>query len=89
MSIMSVITGKSMEAICEEYSGRGYGVFKDAVADAVIEELSPIQERYKKISADKAYLQEVMTGGAEKAAALAYRTMLKVRKKVGLAAFKL
>ncbi len=89
MSIMSVITGKSMDEISAEYSGRGYGVFKDAVADAVIEELSPIQARYKEISADKAYLEQVMNSGAERAAALAHRTMLKVRKKVGLAALKL
>ncbi len=89
MSIMSVITGKSMDAISDEYSGRGYGVFKDAVADAVIAELEPIQARYKQISADKAYLEEVMNSGAQRAAALANRTMLKVRRKVGLAALKL
>ncbi len=89
MSIMSVITGKGMDEISAEYSGRGYGVFKDAVADAVIEELAPIQARYKEISADKAYLEQVMNSGAQRAAALANRTMLKVRKKVGLAALKL
>ena len=86
---VSVITGKSMDDISAEYSGRGYGVFKDAVADAVIEELAPIQARYKEISTDKAYLEQVMTSGAQRAAALANRTMLKVRKKVGLAALKL
>lgn len=89
MSIMCAVTGKSMEDISAEYDGRGYGVFKDAVADAVIAELEPIQARFQKIFADKAYLEEVMTRSAERAAGLANRTMLKVRRKVGLAALKL
>ena len=89
MSIFSAVTGKSMDEITAEYDGRGYGAFKDAVADAVIAELEPIQARYAKISADKAYLGEVMTKNAERANALAQRTLLKVRRKVGLAALKL
>ena len=89
MSIMCAVTGKSMDEISAEYNGRGYGVFKDAVADAVIAELEPIQSRFQKIFADKAYLEEVMTRSAERAAGLANRTMLKVRRKVGLAALKL
>ena len=60
-----------------------------AGADAVIAELEPIQARYRQISADKAYLNEVMTKGAERAAKLAARTMSKVRRKVGLAATQL
>ena len=64
-------------------------MFKDAVADAVIAELEPIQARFKQINGDKAYLEEVMTKSAQRAAGLANRTMLKVRRKVGLAALKL
>ena len=89
MSIMSAITGQSMDAIADTYSGKGYGAFKDAVADCVIAELAPLQERYNKISADKAYLSQVMTTGAERAGRLAARTMSKVRRKVGLAATEL
>ena len=89
MSIMSALTGQSMESIAAEYDGRGYGVFKDAVADAVIATLEPIQKRYDEISADKAYLESVMISGAERAGKLAARTMQKVRRRVGLAATKL
>ncbi len=89
MSILSTLTGMTMEQIAADYDGRGYGAFKDAVADAVIETLSPIQKRYNEIVVDKAYLAQVMTSGAERAAHLAARTMSKVRKKVGLAALKL
>lgn len=89
MSIMSALTGMSMDAISAEYDGKGYGRFKDAVADSVIAALEPIQQRYDEISADKAYLQEVLQSGAERASRLAHKTMLKVRKKIGYAPYKL
>ena len=89
MSIYSAVTGKGFAEIENEFVGKGYGDFKEAVADAVIAELEPIQARYRQISADKAYLNEVMTKGAERAAKLAARTMSKVRRKAGLAATQL
>jgi tryptophanyl-tRNA synthetase len=89
MSILSVLSGQTMEQIEAEFEGKGYGQFKDAVADCVIATLEPIQKEYDRISKDKAYLESVMVSGRERAQAIAYRTMLKVRKKVGLAALKL
>ena len=89
MSIMAALTGRTMDDISAEYSGQGYGKFKDAVADCVIATLEPIQREYARISADKAYLQQVMESGRERAGAIAYRTMLKVRKKLGIAPWKL
>ena len=89
MSILSALSGKSMEAIQADFANTGYGAFKDAVADAVISALEPIQKRYAEISADKEYLQKVLTSGAERADAIARRTMRKVRKKVGLAPLEL
>ena len=58
MGIYSSITGRSMEEIEREFDGKGYGDFKPAVAEAVIEELRPIQERYRNLIADKAYLEQ-------------------------------
>ncbi len=89
MSILSALSGKSMEQIENEFDGKGYGQFKDAVADCVIATLEPIQKEYERISKDKAYLESVMVSGRERAQAIAYRTMLKVRRKVGLSALKL
>ena len=89
MSIMSALTGRTMDDITAEFDGQGYGKFKDAVADCVITTLEPIQNEYDRISGDKAYLEQVMTSGRERAGALAYRTMLKVRKKLGIAPWKL
>jgi tryptophanyl-tRNA synthetase len=89
MSILSTLGGQSFEAIQSEFEGRGYGAFKDAVAESVIETLAPIQARYEQIIKDKAYLQQVMTQSAQRAEAMAARTLGKVRKKVGLAALSL
>ena len=89
MSILSTLSGQTFEAIERDFEGKGYGAFKDAVAECVVEALAPIQARYNQIVSDKAYLQEVMTTSAERAARLAARTMAKVRKKVGLAALQL
>ena len=89
MSIMSALTGNTMDEITAEFDGQGYGKFKDAVADSVIAVLEPIQNEYDRISADKAYLQQVMDSGRERASAIAHKTMLKVRKKLGIAPWKL
>lgn len=84
MNIYSAVTGKSFEEIEREFSGCGYGVFKPAVGDAVIETLRPIREEAQRLLADKAYLQQVYTDGAQRASAIARKTLRKVYKKVGL-----
>ena len=83
MSIYSSVTGKSFEEIELEFDGKGYGVFKPAVGEAVIETLRPIREEAQRMISDKAYLQEVYTEGAKKASAIARRTLRKVYKRVG------
>jgi tryptophanyl-tRNA synthetase len=83
MTIFSAVTGKSMEAIESEYAGRGYGDFKKDVAEAVVEAIRPIREKFDAISKDKAYLETVYRSGAEKASRIADRTLKKVYKKVG------
>ena len=84
MSIYSSVTGKTFEEIEKEFDGKGYGVFKPAVGDAVVEMLRPIREEAERMIADKAYLQQVYTDGAQKASFIARKTLRKVYKKVGL-----
>lgn len=84
MAIYSCCTGKSYEETEKEFDGKGYGDFKAAVAEAVIEELRPFKEEFALLTADKAYLLECMTAGAEKAAHRAQRTLNKAMKKSGL-----
>ncbi len=83
MSIYSCCTGKSFDEIEKEFEGKGYGDFKTAVGQAVIDELAPIQERYKELVADKKYLEECMAKGAEMATRISQRILDKVMKKVG------
>lgn len=84
MNIYSAVTGKSFDEIEREFDGQGYGVFKPAVGDAVIETLRPIREEATRLLADKAYLCSVYTEGAQKASVIARKTLRKVYKKVGL-----
>ena len=86
MSIYSAVTGKSFEEIEAEFAGMGYGKFKPAVGDAVIETLAPIREEATRILKDKTYLESVYKAGAEKASYVANKTLRKVYKKVGFVA---
>ena len=76
-------TGKSFETIEQEFAGHGYGDFKQAVGESVVELLRPIREETERLLADKSYLESVYRAGAEKAAYVANRTLNKVYKKVG------
>ena len=83
MTIYSCCTGKSFEEIEKEFEGKGYGDFKTAVGHAVIDELAPVQARYKELINDKKYLEECMKKGADLATRISQRTLDKVMKKVG------
>ena len=86
MSIYSACTGKTFEEIEREFDGLGYGAFKPAVGEAVIETLRPIREEAQRLMKDKAYLESVYRDGAEKAERIANKTLRKVYKKVGFVA---
>ena len=83
MQIYSVCTGKTMDEIEAEFDGMGYGAFKPAVGEAVVETLRPIREEAERLMKDKAYLEDILRDGAERAAYAANRTLRKVYKKIG------
>ncbi len=83
MNIYASVTGKTYEEIEKEFEGQGYGVFKPAVGEAVIETLRPIREETERLIKDRAYLEKVYLDGAQKASYIANRTLRKVYKKVG------
>ncbi len=83
MTIYSAVTGRSYDEIEKEFEGQGYGVFKPAVGEAVIETLRPIREETRRLLKDKAYLESVYRAGAEKASYVAEKTLRKVYKKIG------
>ena len=86
LTIYCAATGKSPEEAEEVFQGQGYGVFKPAVGDAVVELLRPIREEAGRLMADKAYLEGIYKEGAERASHLAAKTLRKVYKKVGFVA---
>ena len=84
MNIYSAVTGESFEEIEREFAGKGYGAFKPAVGDAVIETLRSIREEATRLLEDKQYLCSVYTEGAQRASVIARKTLRKVYKKIGL-----
>jgi len=83
ISIYGAFTGKTVEEIEREFEGKGYGDFKLAVGETCADALAPVQAEFARLSADKAYLEEVMIKGADAAAHDAARTISKVRRKIG------
>lgn len=83
MQIYAAATGKTYEEIEAEFAGQGYGAFKTAVGDSVVELCRPIREEASRLIKDKAYLESVYRAGAEKAGYIANKTLRKVYKKVG------
>ncbi|MDF2676873.1 MAG: tryptophanyl-tRNA synthetase [Bacillota bacterium] len=83
INIHSKISGKSIEEIVTTYEGKGYAQFKDDVAEVVVNELKPIQEKVDYLLKNKDYLEKIYIAGAEKAEYAARKTLRKVQKKVG------
>ena len=83
MSIYSCVTGKDYAAIEAEFAGKGYGDFKLAVGEAVADNLEPVRTEFDRLIADKAYLKDCYTKGAEKAMRISGRIVSKAYHKVG------
>jgi tryptophanyl-tRNA synthetase len=85
IEILSVTTGDSIAQIEARYAGAGYGQFKQDVGEAVVEMLSPFQERYRGLRSDDAELHRMLAFGAEKAAAAAEPTLKNIYERMGFA----
>ena len=83
LQIYASVTGKTYAELEAEFEGKGYGAFKPAVGEAVVEALRPIREETERLLADKAYLEGVYKAGADKAEYIANKTLRKVYKKIG------
>ena len=83
MSIYAACTGKSFDQIEREFDGKGYGDFKMAVGEAVVSTVGPVRDEHARLMKDKAYLEQCMKAGRDKAERTANRTLSKVMRKVG------
>lgn len=87
LTLYALAADKTVEEVVAAFAGRGYGELKQTAADALNAMLAPLQETYRRVRRDKAYLNEIMASNAEKAREAAHRTLMKVHRKVGLAPF--
>ncbi len=83
LTIYATVTGMTLEEAVQEFAGQGYGTFKIAVGEAVADHLAPMQERYKRFIADKAYMKECYTKSAQIALSISDRNLKKVYHKIG------
>ncbi len=84
IEILAAVRGAAPENIEREFGESGYGAFKQAVADAVVEYLAPIRERYDALRADEPALERTLAQGAEKARAISSDTLADVRTAMGV-----
>ena len=83
LTIYSSLLGKTVEEAEKDFEGKGYGDFKKAVGETVVDTLRPIQAKFAELSKDKAYIDGIIKTNAERANRMAYKTIQKVKKKVG------
>ncbi|MGB6976103.1 MAG: tryptophan--tRNA ligase [Gammaproteobacteria bacterium] len=83
LTIFSAITQQSIPQLEQNYTGNGYGVFKNDLAEALVAFLAPIQERYSEIRQEAGYLQKIMQQGSEKAQQLAAKKLQQVYEVIG------
>jgi tryptophanyl-tRNA synthetase len=84
IDILAAVRGTRPEEVEREFDGSGYGAFKQAVADAVVEYLAPVRERYQELRGDEQALERTLAEGAEKARAIASGTLRDVRRAMGV-----
>lgn len=84
LTIHSALSGKTIQELENEFQGQGYGDFKGAVAEVVVSYFEPVRKRTEELLADRKALQEIMAEGAEKARAVASKTLSDVYNALGL-----
>jgi tryptophanyl-tRNA synthetase len=86
IDILAAVRGSAPEEVEREFGGSGYGAFKQAVAEAVVEYLAPVRERYHELRGDEAALEATLTAGADKARAIAVPVLADVREAMAVGA---
>jgi len=84
IDILAVIRGVRPAEIESEFDGSGYGKFKQAVAEEVVDYLAPVRERYLELRPDEKQLHAILHAGAEKAHAIAHDTVAIARDRMGV-----
>jgi tryptophanyl-tRNA synthetase len=83
LTIYSQLTDRSIKDIEKEFAGRGYGDFKKALAQVVVEKLEPFRRKRKELLTRDVYIEEILKQGEHRASTIARLTMQEVREKMG------
>ncbi len=86
LTIYSLLAGESADVLVARYEGKGYAEFKKDLGEVVVEALAPFQRRMRELGSDKGFTLDVLRDGAERATAIAERTMVRVRERMGFVA---
>ena len=86
IEILASVRGSDMASVEAEFAGSGYGDFKSAVGEALVEYLAPVRERYEELRPDEAAIEAMLAQGAEKARGIAADTLAEVRGLMGVGA---
>jgi tryptophanyl-tRNA synthetase len=84
LTIYQTLTSEKKQDIEKKFEGKGYGDFKKALTEVVVEALKPLQQRYKELTADPTHIDSILKAGAAKARPLAEKTLAEVHDKIGL-----
>jgi tryptophanyl-tRNA synthetase len=84
LDIFAAVSSKSPQEIAEQYADRGYGELKQAAAEAIIQEVAPLQERFRQFRADEAGLESVLRGGKQRVAPIAQAKLARIKQQIGL-----
>jgi len=83
VGIYAALSNQSVDAVLAEYGGKGWGVFKPALADLAVSVLSPIANEMQRLVADRGEMDRILRDGADRARAIAAPVMADVRQIVG------
>jgi tryptophanyl-tRNA synthetase len=86
LEILAAVSGRTIDDLVAEHDGHGYGRFKAAVAEAVVERLRPLRERFDELASDPGEVERTLAAGADKARAIAGPTYQRAREAMGLLA---
>jgi tryptophanyl-tRNA synthetase len=84
IDILAALRATTPGEVEKEFAGSGYGAFKQAVADAAVDYLTPVRERFTELRADEGRLEAILEAGADKARAIASGTLADVREAMGV-----
>jgi tryptophanyl-tRNA synthetase len=84
VTIYAALTGDSRDAVCARFSGQGFGQFKPALADLLVERIAPIRDRFVALKADTAAIDAILEDGAERARAIAAPQLARAQAALGL-----